>query len=102
MKWDEDLYNFKVTEKIDEEVDIIKYEMQILPPNVTRSYYELRSFKYISLSNQKAYYIIYTTSIELPSQNTNDITATTLRNCYIIEANDNKSKVFRLYRGDYR
>jgi hypothetical protein len=106
MKWDDDLIDFKVTEQIDNQIDVIKYEMYIMPPQSTRCYSELRTFRTSMQLPHKYSYVIFTTSIDAQPNGDNktlgDIIAITLRDCYVIEANENKTKLFRLYRGDYR
>ena len=104
MQWDDNISNFSILEKIDSQVDIIKYDMHLMSPytHATRSNFELRTFKQINHSNQKNLFIIYSTSIEIPNINDESITAVTIRDCYIIESNDNKTKLYRLYRGDYK
>lgn len=106
MKWDDHVSNFKIVETIDTQIDIIKYEIHLMSPftlnkHATRSNLELRTYKLINQSNQKSFYVIYTTSIESQNTKEDEINAITLRNCYIIESNDNKCKLYRLYRGDY-
>lgn len=99
------MIDFKIIDKIDEQIDIIQYEMHIMPPQVSRTYCELRSYRKASQLRSKYAYAIYSTSIEhssLEKTKSNDIVAVTLRNFYLIEAIDNKCRLYQLYRGDYR
>jgi hypothetical protein len=40
--WDEDLIEFKVVEKIDSNIEVVQYGLNIMTPQLTRDFFELR------------------------------------------------------------
>ena len=102
-QWDEDLIDMKVIENLTNQTDVVQYVMNLMPPQPTRDFCELRHWRDATYLNPKYAYLIYSTSIEHEkAMLVGDIRANTLRNFYLIESiGENKCKLHQLFRADY-
>lgn len=101
--WDEDLIESRLVECLTAQTDVVQYVMNLMPPQPTRDFCELRHWRDATYLNAKYAYLVYSTSIEHEKAPLiGDIRANTLRNFYMIETvSDTKCRLHQLFRADY-
>ncbi len=104
-EWDDDMGESRIVETLSSQADIFQYSMNMMAPQPSRDFCELRSWCDMSHVNIKYQFVIYSASIEHDNAlKLGDIRANTVKNFYLIEttSNEKKCKLHQIYRADYR
>lgn len=104
-QWDEDFSESRVIEALGLDTEIFQYVIDVMAPQPSREFCELRGWRDASHINSKYSVAIYCNSIEHEKvDKIGDIRANTVLNFYLIEKtnNTNKCKLHQIYRADYR